>query len=62
MKTANQLLKDNPKNVYQCPECDNSYSSASGFRGHLRKKHSLHSIKRKLYFFLSCIVRFEIYV
>ncbi|CAC5372379.1 unnamed protein product [Mytilus coruscus] len=31
--------------IYQCPECDNTYSSVSGFRGHLRTKHSLSKIK-----------------
>ncbi|CAG2191415.1 unnamed protein product [Mytilus edulis] len=31
--------------LYQCSDCDKTYSSVSGFRGHLRTKHSLSSIK-----------------
>lgn len=44
--------KDTAKFIYKCPECDSTYSSVSGFRGHLRKKHSLTSIKSKYSFFL----------
>ncbi|CAG2208389.1 unnamed protein product [Mytilus edulis] len=36
--------KSERQSIYQCPECDKTYSSVSGFRGHLRTKHSLSKI------------------
>ena len=46
--------KSERQSIYQCPECDKTYSSVSGFRGHLRTKHSLSKItgmySKKYYF------------
>ncbi|CAG2209101.1 unnamed protein product [Mytilus edulis] len=39
--------KSERQSIYQCPECDKTYSSVSGFRGHLRTKHSLSKITEK---------------
>lgn len=35
------------KKLYQCDECDRSYASISGMRGHLRTKHGKQNIKGK---------------
>ena len=31
--------------IYHCDNCDNSYSSVSGLRGHLLKKHGVSNVK-----------------
>lgn len=35
--------------TYKCSDCDNSYASISGLRGHLRKKHGITNVKGMLF-------------
>ena len=39
------------KYCYICPDCSKEYKSASGFRGHVTKKHNKPELKGKLTFF-----------
>ena len=44
---ASSVQKDK---IYQCDNCENSYSSVSGLRGHLQKKHGITNVKGLIYF------------
>ena len=50
---GDKLQKGNTQNVqskkqYECDECDKTYASISGLRGHLRSKHGKENIQGKL--------------
>ena len=50
-KTKNAKSENMSENVsakaktYRCSECQNSYASISGLRGHLRNKHGITNVK-----------------
>jgi hypothetical protein len=37
--------KDDKRKTYVCDQCDKSYNSVSGIRGHLRNKHGVKNVK-----------------
>ena len=39
-----------PEKTYQCSECTHTYSSISGLRGHLNKKHGIRNVKGNITF------------
>ena len=41
--------------MYQCDNCENSYSSVSGLRGHLQKKHGITNVEGLIYFLLALL-------
>ena len=49
---ASSVQKDK---IYQCDNCENSYSSVSGLRGHLQKKHGITNVKGLIYFLLALL-------
>ena len=51
----NTLPKPRSRKLYKCPICDKEYSSTSGFRGHVVKKHNRPDIKGWLNFFISTL-------
>ena len=46
--TKKRRAADKNKYCYVCPECSKEYKSASGFRGHVSKKHNKPELKGKL--------------
>ena len=55
---ASSVQKDK---IYQCDNCENSYSSVSGLRGHLQKKHGITNVKGLIYFLSALSQRHCIY-
>ena len=49
---ASSVQKDK---IYQCDNCENSYSSVSGLCGHLQKKHGITNVKGLIYFLLALL-------
>ena len=47
-KSKSKRAKSNTKMIFSCPICSKEYRSASGFRGHVSKKHNKPELKGKL--------------
>ena len=50
--TASPAKKSTRKSTYKCPFCEKMYTSTSGFRGHVTKKHDRPDIKGSFIYFI----------
>ena len=44
-KSSKKQKTDNTEKQYKCSECDSFYSSVSGIRGHVQKKHGISRVR-----------------